>query len=228
MFGTAAAVTARSLGMSTVVIDPRPDCLIGSSHGVEVTTLPEVDPKRTGEIQLVIGGSVDGLLRLCETRVPDIVVPAMGGHFAARVAVAFGKQKGADLMPCPSLLDRVVQRFPKEKVLSCDAGNAMLVASMMPAGGMCELDCSQPRKCPVTGQNRTVPMHDLIRAAVAEEADRFTVLRTRTLGTTGVIAGADLLGMFKQLKEFGKKDTFAVATSCKCHGIVNFLMPAQS
>ena len=119
----------------------------------------------------------------------------------------------------------MIGRFPKEKLLSYDKDDAVLVASMAPAGRMCELECSQPRKCPATGRNRGAQMHDLIRSIVAEEADRSTVLTTGMLGTTGVISGADLLGMFRQLEELGEKDTFALATSCKCHGIVNFLMP---
>lgn len=222
--GTAGANTALSQGMSVVVMDTRPDCQACQSDNVDVTTLSAVDPERTDVIQFVVGDSVDGLLQLCRTRVPDLVIPAIGGHFAARVAVEYLSQRDTKIVPCPPLLDRMVRRFPEDELLSRDEANAVLVASMMPAGGTCETDCPQPRMCPVTGRYRRIPMHELIGSIVAEETDRSVVLTVGTLGSVGVIAGSDLLGMFRQLEGLGERDTFAIATSCKCHGIVNFLI----
>lgn len=221
--GTAAAGTARSLGMSVAVMDIDPDCLASRSDDVEVITLSEVDPERIGSIQFVVGDSVGGLLRLCETRVPDLIVPAMSGHFAARVAVEFLARRGARAVPCTSLLDRTARRLPPGKILSRDEANAVLVVSNMPAGGTCEPSCSQPRKCPVTGEIHKAPMHELIGSIISEEADRSTVLAVGTLGEIGVIQGPDLHNMLGRLEPLGDGPTFALATACKCHGIVNFL-----
>lgn len=226
--GTAAAGTARSLGMSVAVMDIDPDCLAARSEGVEVTTLSEVDPELTGSIQFVVGDSVGGLLRQCETRAPDLIVPAMSGHFAARVAVESLARRGTRAVPCTSLLDRTARRLPPDKILSRDEANAVLVVSNMPGRGTCEPGCSQPRKCPVTGETRKAPMHELIGSIIAEEANRSTVLAVGTLGEIGVIQGPDLQNMLGRLGSLGNGPTFALATACKCHGIVNFLATGRA
>ena len=222
--GTRGAEAAKALGACIVVADPAPNCLARSRADVVLEKTSDVDPKLDGKIQLVPTDAVECLLELMEKSLPQLIVPATEGHFAARLAVAHLARRNVMAVPCTKLLKKVAAAFPPEVVLLADEKNAVLVTSYMPSGIMCQDDCAQPALCSVLGRKRERPMHQLMEERFSEEIGRSAVLITNDLGGVGVLQGDEVQCLLAQMDSMVKGDVFALATSCRCHGIANFLL----
>jgi hypothetical protein len=219
--GTTAAEAAKALGASVVVADPAPHCLARGRADVVLERISEVDPELGGRIQLLPADAAASLLELMRQCPPHLIVPATEGHFAAKLAVAHLGRKEVKVAPCTTLLRRVAAALPTEVVLLVDEKNAVLVTSYMPSGIMCKEDCEQPILCPVLGRKNERPMHELVREKLSREAGRSTVLITTDLGGVGALKAAEVQSMLAQLDPLVKGDSYALATSCRCHSIAN-------
>ena len=89
----------------------------------------------------------------------------------------------------------------------------------MPADASCQEGCSQPSVCPVTFKELT-PMDVLVDRALTGAADRRSVLVTSG-SKAGAIRGTDIRKMLDALSRVGEGMTVGIATSCRCHAIVN-------
>jgi hypothetical protein len=173
-------------------------------------------------VLFLLGDGVRTLADILDEWTPDLVVPAAPGHLAALAALERGHRRYRELVPAPNLLAPVSERLPPRAVCLTDERNAVLVTSFM-GDGLCVEDCPQPTACPVTGRANAVPMHELLDAALELAVDRHAVLSTAGPGSVGGLRGSDLVAMLAMVDEAGAGDTIGIATSCRCHGVVNLL-----
>jgi hypothetical protein len=213
---------ARGIGYRVLVVDRDERCLARSLTD-SATEIPS-DILRAGKEDALFlpGDGVRTLADILGEWVPDLVVPAAGGHLAALLAVEHCRRQSRALVPAPDLLSSVRDRLPSRWVCLADEPSAVLVTSYMD-GGSCMEDCSQPVTCPVTGSTNTVPMHELIDAALRSAVDHRIVLVTSDLGAVGGVRGGDLIAMLSMLDEAGPGNTIGIATSCRCHGVLNLM-----
>jgi hypothetical protein len=221
--GTKAARAALEMGCAVLLVDERPDCLAAPLARTTHSSIDAVPLGRRGEAHLLLGDATPTLLDILEQAVPDMVVPAVRGHFAALLAREYVARSGGALIPERELLRESLLSIPGEKVILSDEKEGVLMLSHMPEGRECNPNCSQPGRCPVTGKWHEVPMHSLIARALAGKGERHIVLVTESMGRVGLLRGQQLLSMLSGLDTMSKGDRAAIATTCGCHGIINFL-----
>jgi len=220
-FGTTAAIEARMRGDRALVVDRDPGCM---ARGIakEASDPDAVLRAGRGEVLFRQGDGAAALLDLMERWVPDLVVPAAPGHLAALLAVERGRRAARPLAPAPELAALVRERLPPRSVALIDEANAVVVTSFM-GEGRCVDGCAQDALCPVTGERHDRPMHELIRTALEGAADRSVVLISSATGTVGGLAGGDLGEMLRTVDRTGDGEAVAIATACRCHGVINLL-----
>ena len=212
-FGSRAIRVAMEAKTDVVVIDSDPECEAAGLVEYKVEDVTSVEGS-----SLLIADWRTHFREIFETYRPSWTVPAVPGHMLGMVA-----------------LDELVDRhglvgFPHfgglgpltPHVVLEDLSFGLLVTSFM-HGGRCQTDCGQPAVCPITGEERPVPMHSLMDALLGECADRHDVLVTSDIGGVGAIAFDDLRSCLSNIDRIGQGEVYGISTSCRCHAVANLL-----
>lgn len=162
-------------------------------------------------------------MKTFKTTIPNLVVPAIPGHFAAFVVYNQLKNSGFNVAPYRKGINQVVNNLPKDLISPVDRECAVLIASYMPAGGRCDENCSSPPDfCSVTRRPKPYPMFKLLEFSVFELVDFSKILISKQQSPgVGAIDGIDLYELLKRLKNLHESNTLAIGTACNCHGILN-------
>jgi len=222
-FGAMAAIEARRIGARVLVVDREERCFARKSSTAVTEEPSSILSVGEGDVLFLKGDGTVTLLDILDRWVPDIVIPAASGHLAALLAVEYGHRQGRGLVPASDRLPELVEALPPRSVRLFDARNSLIVTSFMEVGGLCLEGCGQPTTCPVTGESNPVPMHECIAESLMGLVDKHVVLVTSGVGTVGGISGRELKSLLHRLDESERGVTWGVATSCRCHGIINLL-----
>lgn len=206
-------------GARVLVVDPDENCLARSLCQRRVDSADEVLDCGEGQALYMKGDGIDVLADVLQRWTPDQVVPAAPGHLVARLAMARSLRSYRPIVPFGGPLLKMVDALPADAVQLIDSVQGVLAASHMPSHMLCREGCEQPSACPVTGKELT-PMHQYVDRALAEAVDRRAVLVT-TGTKVGAIRGSDIRRMLDVLGGAGEGVTVGIATSCRCHAIVN-------
>lgn len=220
--GVRAARAAIGSGYRVLIIDSDPGCAASDMVKCVHHDLHELAFCEE-ETHLLIGEAVEVLTEIFKESCPELVVPAIRGHFAARLARAWMIEKGADLEPCCNILSNPVDSELEKKVVLRDAVNGVVITSYMPPENECVVGCDQNGICPVTGEIHLEPMHVAISRAFDGMTDMKAILVPVSLGAVGALPGEEVLRMLRDLEVLPHGKTVAIATACNCHGIINFL-----
>jgi len=219
-FGTLAAENFKQKrDVKALLVDVRRDCPARRHVGLIVTSLDGLDFRRG--VNMLVSDAVEALIELLDRGVvPELVVPAVPGHFAGRVFKNYLEKRGFTVVPSKHLLEAALRRLPKDIELYVDEVTSVIVCSYMPSDKKCKTPCPQPTVCPITKRWKEKPMFDLLREAV--NADIVFILRSTLLtANVGAFLGRELMEAIDECVRRGSC-TAAVGTACECHGIVNF------
>jgi len=174
--------------------------------------------------RLIIGDAVETLTQLLlQGIVPDVVVPCVPFHFAAKVLTSYLTHKTLCVQPLVQPLKEAFEESQLQGIeYRIDDRHALAVASKMPFNLRCAAGCNQPQICPVTKKELRKPMYDVIADLLKLTKVKFTkVLRSHLLSSNvGGFSGEEL----KRSLDFTAMDkprTLALATSCSCHAVIN-------
>jgi hypothetical protein len=155
--------------------------------------------------------------------VPEIVIPCVPFHFAAKVAIHYLTSKGLNVKPLSRPLERACGKMDLEEVESrLNEDNALLVASRMPFNLQCARNCMQTDQCPVTRRKLLKPMYTMVAETLSDEqVDIVRVLRSHLLApSVGGFSGRDLKEAISLCIEKAPC-SIAIVTSCTCHMAAN-------
>lgn len=220
VMGTRAAQAAAQAGACVLVMDSDPLCRASHIAQSMLDDISSFEPA-VGNVQLWVGDGVRGLLELMSTFTPALVVPAVPGHMAAKLLLSYATSRHISLRVSGTLAAQLASCLPEESVLVADTPSGVLIVSYMPSGKVCAEECAQPLVCPITGFRKDIPMHELISSSLVHVVDRARVLVSWQLDGSGGVMGEDVRAMLDELEMMRSGDTYAVATACVCHGIVN-------
>ncbi|MHC1598748.1 MAG: hypothetical protein ACXQT0_04100, partial [Candidatus Methanofastidiosia archaeon] len=201
-FGSKAAILAKNWGAVNIIIDCSSDCDACDIADVIVEDVDDLDFYLQKKIQLLIADGMDALINILDIKTPDIVVPAVNGHLAGRVAKRFLVSSGFKISGCNSALKEVLRDFPEKYVSLIDKPNSVMITSYMPEGMLCREICNQPSICPVTKLEKENPMHELLSNNIENKVDHLILLHSRLLddsGGVGGIIGKDIVAMLDYL-----------------------------
>lgn len=206
-------------GARVLVVDPDENCLARPLCQQSVDSPDKVLYCREGQALYLKGDGVDVLMEVLQRWTPDHVVPAAPGHLTARLAMAWSLREYRPIHPFGGPILKMVDMLPADTVQLLDSAQGVLAASHMPSDALCLEGCEQPSVCPVTGKEQ-MPMHELMDHALAGAVDQRSVMVT-TGTAVGAIRGTDIRSMLDTLGSMVEGMTVGIATSCRCHAIVN-------
>jgi hypothetical protein len=221
--GSDAALLGKGRGWSVVVIDRDPTCYAKGIADEILQCPPQKEFWKQGRITLALGDATEVLLDIIEKRVPEYVVPGASGHLLAKLSVSYLRRRGFRLIPDSQSSVEVARQLPGEIIQVHDEENGLIVVSRMPLDRECMDDCKQPFNCPVTGDVISSPMHEIINNAIRGRTDREVIAVTSWLGHYGVLKGDIIEKTLDVLQGMGEGELLGIATSCRCHGILNVL-----
>ncbi|MFP4197638.1 MAG: hypothetical protein ACLFS6_08330 [Methanomassiliicoccales archaeon] len=216
--GSQAARAVLREGREVTVVDEDEGCEAGALANRVIRSVDDHGPG--GGVQLLIGDAFRSTLALMRRTEVDLLVPAVPGHLAGRLVMLHLLDHGCKLEPTPQLLRSMASVIPSRLIHLEDPENGLLATSYM-VSGRCRPGCEQPPRCPETGEVRERPMHELLREAMTWAVSRHEVLVPETIGGVGCLRGEQVRALLENAARLRKGETFGVATSCRCHGIVN-------
>jgi len=222
-FGTKALQYLKANGCKVLVADVNPECMAKSEITFQAVGLDAVNSLMNGQAAFLLGDAVKLLLRLLETKVPDLVVTAIPGNAVAKVVAAWLSKRGYKLEPFGTIIPRVLENLPKSLVSFVDHESAVIVVSYMPPNMQCRENCMPPKNfCALTGRPRPASMDKLLEFSVYNLMDNSTIFISKQLtGGLGAINGKELLSLLRNLEKVEKAYTLALGTACDCHGVLN-------
>jgi len=197
-YGLLAAQFCIKEGRSAKVIDPDPGCRAARFLAME--------PQK--EIEFICGEIPEACCSFSADR-PARVFPTAPVHVAARMIAM-----SCRLQDCESSIGRFIAKVP-EAVRAGKSG-ADAYFSFNPEG-TCIPDCPSPECCPVTGEDRTIPLFARLREWCPDAVILESVQQAPGLGA---ICGTDLAAAIDRCRD--RAEVF-VGTACRCHGVVTAL-----
>jgi len=197
-YGTAAAGYLRARGIPFILVDPDPCC--AAAHTLQCT----------GESSRFVPGGIGEALRVFLSCSPDRVFPAAPVHVAAEmVSAAFGLREYPGGIS--ALLASISPRLP----VGTRGGSVFLSLNR---DSTCIPACPSPNLCPVTGEDRSFPLHEQLRRQLP---DAFILESIQVAPGLGAVRGSDLMTVFERCREMERA---TIATACRCHGVVTVLV----
>lgn len=185
-------------GRSARVIDPNPGCRVARFLAEEPQ--PEIE---------FICGEIPVACHSFFAARPARVFPTAPVHVAARM-IAFSCR----LQDCESGIGRFIANVPEAVRAGKSGADAYFSFNLE---GTCIPDCPSPECCPVTGEDRTLPLFARLREWCPDAVILESVQQAPGLGA---IRGPDLAAAIDRCR--GRAEVF-VGTACRCHGIVTAL-----
>jgi hypothetical protein len=173
---------------------------------------------------LLVGSAVDGLVQFLSYGViPEIVIPCVPFHFAAKVLTLYLTRKGLSVKPSSEDLKLAFESANlKEIDYRVDEDYALVVVSKMPFNLQCLSGCNEPEICPVTKRRLLRPMYALMADTLAKgKVDFVMVLRSWLMAPNIGGFSGDELKQTLDLCIQQEPCTIALATSCSCHAVAN-------
>lgn len=221
-FGSIAVESLVKMKARVIVVDVNGSCK--ASKYVNKILKPTVTANpNDGEAYLIVYDSVKYLIEMFKSNtIPDIIVPAIPGHFIGRFLKSYLEAEGFNVTPDhKSAITTLESKILNDVVLDVNIGEGVIVVSYMPKGLKCRIPCIQPEVCPVTGKAKKTPMYLLLESAISNISYP-RILQSHLISQN--VGGVQGSTIHKLLDEIINSNMLkiAVGTACKCHGIVNF------
>ncbi|NLI73889.1 MAG: NAD(P)-dependent oxidoreductase [Euryarchaeota archaeon] len=206
-------------GAKVLLVDPDENCLARSLCHLSVEDPDSIIDCEEGQALYLKRDGIEVLIEVFRRWVPDQIIPAVKGHLAARLAMAWANETHHSIHPSGNLLLKITDMLPIDSVQFMDNAQGVLITSHMTTGSICKVGCGQPLTCPVTNK-RSMPMYQLIDQALTNIIEKYSILVTQG-ANIGVLDGQDVKSMLNIIDNLEDGATFSVTTSCRCHAIVN-------
>ncbi len=213
-WGVKGATIAKEVGARAIIIDLNQSCL---ASRVADAIMAETDMRKTNSTGtvLVIGEVTDVLARILKYDSPRWIIPAIAGGMAGKLTEKRLATQQLKITKSKSLVRRALTGLPRKVVMSQVPGT--ITASYMPKGIWCQVPCSQPKVCPVTGRKKVAPMYEVLEFALSDTVDYCKIFVSQDLGGVGAISGAEVKEWLEYVEVLEPPYSLAVAISCKCH-----------
>jgi len=213
-WGAKGATIAKEAGARAVIIDLNQSCLASK---VADAILAEKDMRETKieGIVLVIGEVADVLANILKYDSPRWIIPAISGGIAGKLTEKWLATKQVKITKSRFLVKRALTGLPKKVVLS--EGLGTIISSYMPKGMWCQIPCSQPKICPVTGRKKVAPMYELLEFSLSETVSHYKIFVAQDLGGVGAISGAEVKEWLEYVEGLEPPYSLGIAISCGCH-----------
>lgn len=187
-------------GRPARVFDPDPDCRVAQFLAHDDYAWAGISISR---------GGIHEAYRFFVSHRPEWIYPTAPVHVAARMIM-----KACHLHEWKSGIGPVITKIPGNTRAGGSGADAFF--SYNPKG-ICIRDCDSPDTCPVTGEDRSVPLYVRFR----EWCPDIVVLESiQHAPGLGAIRGPDLFAAIGRCRD---KPAAYVGTACRCHGIVTAL-----
>jgi hypothetical protein len=213
-WGAEGATIAKEAGARAAVIDLSHDCLASRVVDAILTEKDMRETKIEGTV-LVIGEVTDVLANILEYDSPQWIIPAIPGGITGKLTEKWLATKQVRITKSRFLVNKALTGLPKKVVLS--TGTGTITSSYMPKGMWCQIPCSQPKICPVTGRKKIAPMYELLEFSLSETVEHYKIFVAQDLGGVGAISGAEVKEWLEYIGGLEPPYSLAIAISCGCH-----------
>jgi len=197
-YGTASARYLHERGIPFVLVDP--DLCCAAAHML----------KGTGESSRFLPGGIGKALRVFLSCSPDRVFPAAPVHVAAEMVSA-----ASGLREYPGGISALLASIPPGLPAGTRGGSVFLSLNR---DSTCLPECPSPEICPVTGEDRSLPLHEQLRRHLP---GAFILESVQVAPGLGAVRGPDLGAVLERCREVERA---TIATTCRCHGVVTVLV----
>jgi len=208
--------------MNVLFSDIDVNCPAGKYADLVIQSLDELDFSKG--VNMIVADAAEVLTELFARRtIPELIIPAVPGHFAAKALKNYLERNGLKVSPFKDPLENVYRELSSRGLaISVDKANSVIVCSYMPFDLKCKVPCPQPEICPVTKRRKEKAMYELLNEIVKNVDVAYILHSSLITKNVGGFKGKELLEVVNECLR-RKHCSLMIGTACRCHGIVNFL-----
>ena len=229
-FGTKALMYFARKKYKIIVIDINPKCK-SSAYVKKIVEITDNDInvllKRLDQSPILVIGDAPRIIAKMfhQNIIPAFIVPTAPFHVAARICEEYLKLNKFNVIyeanPVKYLCEVIANKWYIRKSINY----GMAVISRIPFTTKCPSTTCKANICPITGRNIDIPLHSELEECLEKLTNLgyindYIVIKSILLNSEiGCISPLPLLLFLSRIK---KNTIIAIATSGKCHGVVNF------
>ncbi|MFO8019645.1 MAG: hypothetical protein R6U96_13545 [Promethearchaeia archaeon] len=240
-FGKKAVQFAKQENYNIIIIDKDPNCyavqfaelIIKDIHGLE-QNIPKLEK---GKI-LFFQGNVTENMAILNSLNPEYIIPVAPVHFLAELILDYLARESIDVNSDGKRVTQIIQDIKPDILLDSVDSKGVVYLSYAKKDEVCPDNCSAPpdycphlkREKPNTITNYLLKFFNAQKGFDLQKQKReikIIVESTQLRGGLGGIPGSVVQSILTKLEQnfrWMKQKNFKllIATSCNCHGVINF------
>ena len=238
-FGNKALEFAKKKNYNTILIDENPHCFVSQQVDKKFETIEDLlselkDKNPKGAYFLVEEISI--INELISEFNPEYVIPVVPIHLLALIIMNVLSLQGVNIVPNQTLAKSFMKNANPELLLGTNSEQAVVYLSYAKLDEICPENCAGPviycpnfkREKPVTITQYLKEYYnatDIVKIEHDEPVNIIVIVESQQLGAgLGGLKGTDIDSGLKQFNDsiIKKQFNLIVATTCNCHGVINF------
>lgn len=241
-FGKNAVNFAKKNNYKTILIDNNPKCFASKHMNKKFESLEDLNLKieqiKPGEIYFLIQ-DISIIYKLITKFNPEYVIPVVPIHLIAMILKTFLLTNTINLNPNVNLTKDFIKKVNKDLMLSYNVEEGVVYLSHAKFDEICPENCScPPNYCPNFKREKSITITEyfkkfynasgVIKIEINEPCEIININESYQLKPgLGGLKGKDIKKVLGKLKNnlnliLNQKCNFITATSCNCHGVINF------
>ena len=229
-FGTKALMYFARKKYKVIVIDINPKCK-SSAYVKKIVKMTENDInvllKQLDQSPILVIGDASHIIARMFYRniIPAFIVPTAPFHVAARICEEYLKLNKFNVIYEASPVEYLCEMIANKWYIRKSINYGMAVVSRIPFTIKCPSTACRANICPIIGRNIDIPLYSELEEHLEKLTNLgyindYIVIKSILLNSEiGCISPLPLLLFLSRIK---KNTVIAIATSGKCHGVVNF------
>ncbi|MGQ4875363.1 MAG: hypothetical protein ACP6IY_14960 [Promethearchaeia archaeon] len=239
-FGKKAVEYGLKHNYSIIVIDNRHNCIVNSSADKIFNNydefLKKINNLTENKVFLLIS-DVSITYKLIKDFLPGLIIPVVPIHLMANIIIQFLRENSINLKASPSQTLEFIKNSNPDLILGYNPNKGTIYLSYAKENEICPDNCTGPPDyCPNFKREKPITITDFVRNQFSmSKLYKFDVNNNKIIisiessqltSGLGGLKGTDVESIINNLKkdlslfQYGIK--LAIATTCNCHGVINF------
>ncbi|MEJ2248460.1 MAG: hypothetical protein P8Y70_03110 [Candidatus Lokiarchaeota archaeon] len=246
-FGKKAIIYGKKNGFKNILVDNNPNCIPSKLITVKVkktTDLQDFLAKANKGDLLFLNNDISIIYEILKEISPNLIIPVVPVHLLAKLIELKLQENLIELKVNEIITKKTASEINEEILLYSIPEKGVIYLSYAKEGEICPDNCIGPEKfCPTFKREKPVTItqylknyfeiKDIIKIEKKQQRIAVVLESKQLKAGLGGLRGKDILKIFESLQnnlDFLTKKTFnlTIATTCNCHGVVNFFKTSKS
>jgi hypothetical protein len=239
-FGKKALDYAKYNKYTTILIDINPDCYCAKYTDFTLDNIDELAIQElTSGKSYFLNQDIEAIYNLPEMLNPEFIIPVVPVHLMANLIISLLNKNTIDISPNKELVNYLATNGDQDLILSHNSEQGVVYLSYARIDEVCPDNCAGPLiYCPNFKREKDITItqylkdffhsNEIVKIEKNDIINIFIIIESQQLiAGLGGLNGKDINFILKEVNNnieiFNNQEfNITIATTCNCHGVVNF------